>query len=120
MELTQFFKSIIDLDEQAIVICDVNHVIIYMNSAACERYKKRGGAELVGKNLLDCHNPNSGKVINEILDKFRANCDLNKIFTYHSVKPNTNDDVYVIAIRDERKNLIGYYEKFENKDLVNS
>ncbi len=118
MELLQFFKSIVDLDEQAIVICNINHTIIYMNSAAIERYKKRGGEKLIGNSLLDCHNPKSCTVINEILDKFRADADLNKIFTYHSVKPNTNDDVYLVAIRGENKELIGYYEKFENKDLA--
>lgn len=48
MELTPFFKSIVEEDKCAVVICDTNHKIIYMNPAACERYSKRGGAALIG------------------------------------------------------------------------
>ena len=59
MELYRYFKSIVELDEAAVVLCDVNHKIIYMNPAAIKRYAKRGGAKLLGRNLLDCHNENS-------------------------------------------------------------
>ena len=52
MEFTQFFKSVLDEDHSAIVICDLNHIIIYMNSAAFNKYKKRGGKLLLGKSLL--------------------------------------------------------------------
>lgn len=40
MEMVQFFKSIIDEDQCAVVICDTEHKIIYMNPASCENYKK--------------------------------------------------------------------------------
>lgn len=51
MELSQHFKSIIDEDHCAVVICDLDHKIIYMNPAACGRYGNRGGneqGELIG------------------------------------------------------------------------
>lgn len=51
MELNQFFKNVIDQDRCAVVICDIKHTIIYMNPAACERYAKRGGVVLFGKEL---------------------------------------------------------------------
>lgn len=42
MELLHFFKSVIDQDRCAIVICNLEHEIIYMNPTAVERYAKRG------------------------------------------------------------------------------
>ena len=30
-DLNAYFKSIIDQDREAVVICDLNHIIIYMN-----------------------------------------------------------------------------------------
>ena len=59
MNLTPFFKSIIDEDKSAVVICDTEHNIIYMNDAACQNYSKSGGKALLYKNLLDCHNEKS-------------------------------------------------------------
>ena len=54
MELGAYFKSIIDQDRAAVVICSLDHKIIYMNPAAAANYHKYGGAELLGKSLLDC------------------------------------------------------------------
>lgn len=56
-DLNPYFKSIIDQDREAVVICDLNHIIIYMNPAAVVDYKKYGGASLLGKSLLACHTP---------------------------------------------------------------
>lgn len=48
INLNPFFKSIIDQDNTAIVVCDLNHTIVYMNPFACEAQAKRGGAALIG------------------------------------------------------------------------
>ena len=114
MELSQFFKSIIDEDKCAVVICDVNHKIIYMNPSACRQYEKRGGAGLVGRSLLDCHNAKSGELIQRVIDWFLASKLHNRIFTFHNEKENK--DVYIIALRDENGELIGYYEKHEYRN----
>ena len=47
MELGAYFKSIIDQDHAAVVICSLDHKIIYMNPAAAANYHKYGGAELL-------------------------------------------------------------------------
>jgi transcriptional regulator with PAS, ATPase and Fis domain len=39
----------------AITVTDEKGVIVSMNRAAGETFKKDGGAGLVGKNVLDCH-----------------------------------------------------------------
>jgi hypothetical protein len=111
MKISALFKSIVDSDIAPIVICETDHQIVYMNPAAVERYAKRGGASLIGKSLLDCHNDESNKKIKSIVEWFGESDENNRVFTFHN--PKENKDVYMIALRDERGVLIGYYEKHE-------
>lgn len=111
MNLSSFFKSIIDSDIMPVVVCNTEHEIIYMNPTAVQRYAKRGGAELIGKSLLDCHNSDSNEKIKAVLDWFRKSPENNRIFTFRSQRENK--DIYMIALRDDDGNLIGYYEKHE-------
>lgn len=114
MELSNFFKSIIDQDRCAVVICNLEHEIIYMNPTAVERYAKRGGAALVGKSLMDCHNPQSVEKIQKVVAWFVQSRENNIVYTYYNEKENK--DVYMIALRDEDGTLIGYYEKHEYRN----
>ena len=111
MEVTVFLKSVIDSDHAPVVICDLNHRIVYMNPSAEKRYAKKGGHDLVGKSLLDCHNSDSNEKIINIVKWFGENQEHNRIFTFHNSKENK--DVYMMALRDENAELIGYYEKHE-------
>jgi len=52
MELNAYFKSLVDQDRAAVVICDLEHTILYMNPAAIASYAKHGGAALLGKSVL--------------------------------------------------------------------
>ena len=114
MELSTFFKSIIDSDDAPVVICDLEHKIVYMNPSAAQRYEKRGGYDLVGKSLLDCHNEESNSRIKQVVEWFSANPSNNKVFTFHNEKENK--DVYMIALRNDDGALIGYYEKHEYRN----
>lgn len=114
MELSQLFKSIIDQDRCAVVICNLQHEIVYMNPSAIIRYEKRGGTELIGKSLLDCHNKKSREMIEKVVDWFKAGREHNIIYTFHNEKENK--DVYMVALRDETGELIGYYEKHEYRN----
>ena len=114
MELTPFFKSMIDEDKSAVVICDLDNKIIYMNPAACENYSKWGGTALLGQNLLLCHNCSSQEMIHKVVEWFQADKSHNRIYTHHNEKQNK--DVYMIALRDEQGELIGYYEKHEYRN----
>ena len=118
MELTKYFKSIIDTDPCAVVICNVAHEIIYMNPAAIIRYEKRGGQALVGQSLLDCHNPQSIEKIKKVVLWFGESTNNNRIYTFYNEKENK--DVYMVALRDEDKKLIGYYEKhaYRNRETA--
>lgn len=117
MNLSVFFKSIIDSDTAPIVVCNTEHEIIYMNPTAIQRYAKRGGAELIGKSLLDCHNSESNDKIKAVVSWFSESTENNRIFTFHN--PKENKDVYMIALRDDNNNLIGYYEKHEYRNPEN-
>ena len=69
-DLNAYFKSIIDQDREAVVICDLDHTILYMNPAAVVDYGKYGGAALLGKSLLTCHNPHSVEAIRKVVEWF--------------------------------------------------
>lgn len=118
MELTKHFKSIIEMDRASVVICDLDHTIIYMNPAAIGRYEKRGGKDLIGKSLMGCHNEKSKEIIEKVVAWFAESTENNMIYTYHNEKENK--DVYMVALRDEDKKLIGYYEKHEYRDRENA
>ena len=113
-DLSQYFKSVIDQDRCAVVICNLAHEIIYMNPAAVERYAKRGGGALVGQSLLDCHNAQSRGMIEKVVDWFSQSVENNMIYTFHNEKENK--DVYMVALREADGTLIGYYEKHEYRD----
>ena len=59
MNLTPYFKSIIDQDTASVVICNLAHEIIYMNPQAIANYHKWGGEGADRKSLMNCHNPKS-------------------------------------------------------------
>ncbi len=112
MDLSQFFKSIIDQDKAAVVICDLQHRIIYMNPAAKSQYAKHG--ELIGKSLLNCHSEKSNEMIKKAAEWFKESKEHNIIYTFHNEKQNK--DVYMAALRSEDGSLIGYYEKHEYRN----
>lgn len=113
MDLSPYFKSILDQDPADIVICSLSHTILYMNPAAVKDYGKYGGAALLGRSVLDCHNPASREKIQRVADWFALDPGHNSVFTYHSSSKNM--DVYMVALRDKDGALIGYYEKHEHR-----
>ena len=113
-DLNEVYKSILEADKAAIVICDIEHKIIYMNPAAINRYAKWGGRNLMGQNLLDCHNDKSREMIIKVLEWFKASKNNNIVYTSYNEKENK--DVYMVALRNEAGELIAYYEKHEYRN----
>ena len=113
-DLSKVFKSVLEVDRAAVVICDLEHKIIYMNPVAVVRYDKWGGRDLLGKSLLDCHNEKSRTMIRKVVEWFGASKDNNLVYT--SYNPKENKDVYMVALRDDSGDLIAYYEKHEYRD----
>ncbi|MCR5120174.1 MAG: PAS domain-containing protein [Lachnospiraceae bacterium] len=113
-DLNAVYKSVLEADNAAVVICDPDHMIIYMNPAAISRYEKWGGEKLIGQSLLNCHNDKSRKMIVKVLDWFKASDDNNIVYTSYNEKENK--DVYMVALRNEVGKLIAYYEKHEYRN----
>ena len=121
-----FYKSIVDQDRASVVICNLKHEIIYMNPAAVTSCAKRGGDKLIGRSLLDCHNPESRDKIQRVVDWFAADKSHNFVYTFHNEK--LNKDVYMVALRDEgtlddgtgtdRTILSGIHAYYEPEELV--
>ena len=55
--LNKLFKSVLEQDKAPVVICDLEHTIVYMNPVAIERYHK----DLTGLSLKKCHNGKSNE-----------------------------------------------------------
>ena len=111
MELNIFFRSVLEQDTAPIVLCDLEHTIVYLNPAAAKRYEYAGGAALVGTSLMNCHNSHSKELIEKCLAWFAA--DEKNNIVHESYNQKENKDVYIVALRDQEKKLTGYYEKHE-------
>lgn len=114
IDMKEIYKSVLEADRAAVVICDLEHTVIYMNPAAIERYAKWGGKNLMGKSLMNCHNEKSREIILKVLDWFQASKENNLVYTFFNEKENK--DVYMVALRNDEGNLIGYYEKHEYRN----
>lgn len=113
-DLNEVYKSVLEADKAAVVICDLDHTIIYMNPVAINRYEKWGGMNLVGQSLLNCHNEKSREMILKVLEWFGKSKDNNIVYTSYNEKENK--DVYMVALRNDDGELIAYYEKHEYRN----
>lgn len=111
MDLTALFKSVLEQDRSPVVLCDLQHTVVYMNPAAVARYAKSGGAGLVGGSLLGCHSAAANARIEQVVAWFAADKSHNLVYTFRN--EGENKDVYMVALRDGDGRLIGYYEKHE-------
>lgn len=114
IDLSPYFKSIIDQDPMEVVICDLNNDIIYMNPAAIEFYDEDTGAGLIGRSIMDCHPHWANLKIDEVVKWFSESKDHNVVHTAFNERRNM--DFYMVALRDENGELIGYYEKHESRN----
>ncbi len=113
--LNKMFKSLLEYDRAPVVICDLNHVVMYINPAAAKHYEKFGGKNIVGKSIFNCHNQKSCDKITRVIEWFLLSNDNNMIYTFRNER--INKDVYMVALRDDTGALIGYYEKHEFRNV---
>lgn len=105
-ELT-LLRAILDSLDTPILVADTGHIIRYMNRAAVAHYP--GGESLLGRSLLDCHNPHSQEIILKVLEDLRAGVE------ERLISENEQRRVYMRAVRDPEGRLLGYYERYERK-----
>ena len=53
----------------SVTVCDLKGTVVYMNQAAIAQFQKYGGAQLLGKSLVDCHPEPSKSKLLEMLAK---------------------------------------------------
>ena len=109
MEIDKYLRAFVETDMNQIVICDTNHIIVYMNKVAIEKFSDLGGADLIGKSLMQYLGVETQSRIEAIVSWFSESPDNNWGYTYRNEASQT--DMYAVALRDENGNLIGYYEK---------
>jgi PAS domain-containing protein len=56
----------------AVTVADEEYRIVFMNDLAIEHYGSRGGAALIGTNLLDCHNAESQTELYQMYSRYRV------------------------------------------------
>lgn len=110
MDINSFLKSLVDSDKAPVVICDLEHIVVYMNPAAILRYH----TDITGKSIKLCHNAESNQKIESVISWFKESKDNNIVYTSRNDKENK--DVYMVALRDDSGTLIGYYEKHEYRN----
>ena len=112
MDMTEFFKGIVDTEEDPIVICDLDYKIIYVNPSAIEYYKKAG--EMTGKHLHTFLDEEMMSKVTMTLEWFKEDEKNNHVFALHD--DVNNHDMYMLAIRNAKKKLIGVYGRVESRN----
>lgn len=110
MDRESMLSCILDAYPYPVVFVDCEHIIRYMNKRAeYHYYQERGYRDLIGKSLFDCHqNPKSEEKIRSSVEKLKNHA--NEIFLMVNGR---NERIYIVPVRDEFGNLIGYFERFE-------
>lgn len=109
--MTDFFKGIVDTAEGPIVICDLDYKILYLNPCAMTHYKKAGN--MTGKHLELFLDEEMMSKVRMTLEWFKEDVKNNHVFVLHD---NTcNGDMYMLAIRNAKNELIGFYGRLENR-----
>ncbi len=112
MDMTEFFKGIVDTEEGPIVICDLDYKIIYVNPSAIEYYKKAG--EMTEKHLHTFLDEEMMSKVTMTLEWFKEDEKNNHVFALHD--DVNNHDMYMLAIRNAKKKLIGFYGRVESRN----
>jgi DUF438 domain-containing protein len=110
MEKEKMLSLILDSFPYPIVFVDCDHRIQYLNKRAeYHYYQERGYSNLIGKLIFDCHqDPKSEKTIRSVVEKFKNHA--HEVFLDVNVR---NEREYIVPVRDENGELIGYFERSE-------
>ena len=101
----RMYRRMLDSLKDPFLLCDNDHRIIYMNTAARTHYRQ--GADLLGTSIFDCHNPVSGEMIRQIHERMREEGLEEEMIT-----DNSRHRIWMRAVRDDDGALVGYYERY--------
>ena len=100
----RILSLILDSWNKPIVYVDTDHIIRYMNKPAKRHYSKWGN--VIGKSIFDCHSQKSREIIE------KAYIDLIAGEREVMIVNSRKNRVYMRGIKDEKGELIGYYERY--------
>ena len=112
LDLTEFFKGIIDSEDGPIIICNLDYRIIYVNPAADSYYA--AAAPLGGRLLSTLLDEEMMSKVVMSVEWFKEDTKNNKVFALHDKKNNM--DMYILAIRNAKGELIGFYGRREDRN----
>ena len=112
MDLSEFFRGIIDSEEGPIVICNLDYRIIYTNPSAETLYAS--GRKLTGALLTTFMNEETMSKVVMSIEWFKEEKKNNKVLALHDAKNNM--DMYILAIRNRKGELIGFYGRREDRN----
>lgn len=87
----------------AVTVADADCRIIYMNERSRQTFAARGGADLIGHNLMDYHNERSQAIIRRLLEEGSTNC-------YTIEKNGVRKMIFQTAWRDAEGRVGGLVE----------
>ena len=109
MTREEMFAYILDSVPYRIVFVDTDHIIRYLNKEAKHHYYDvRGYDDLEGKSIFLCHSEKSKEMLIAAVEKLKNHG--NEIYLGVSVY---NERKYINPVRNEKGELIGYFERFE-------
>ena len=117
MNELELLRGILNSIPYPVVYADLEHTIRFMNNAAVYHYcQERGHEDLIGQSLLACHHENRSKeVIRKTVESFKN--DAKEKFLCVN---DRNLRVYITPVKNDKNELIGYYERFENNFAIHS
>jgi DUF438 domain-containing protein len=105
---TKTYEAVLNTIPYPLVFADNDHIIRYLNRPAEKwYYDKRGFSDLIGKSIFDCHKPASEKEIRKLHNRLQQGEDEIFVRIFNGMR------LFIIGVRDNDGNLIGYYERFE-------
>ena len=110
----EILVGLINTKHSPIVVCDLDYRIIFMNTYANEKYESRGGEKLIGQLIGNYTSIEGMTKLDMIIEWFKENNDKDKVFCYHVDENNT--EVYLVAIRNEKRELIGFSSMHECRE----
>lgn len=69
MNFTDYYNEL----PMAVTVCDREGIVLYMNQKSIATFAKDGGADLIGKSLLDCHSESSRKKLLQLIESQSTN-----------------------------------------------
>ncbi len=101
----EFYEALLNSMKNPVLVADTDHIVQYMNKPAINHYEE--GEDLLGSNLLLCHNEESQKMMVEILAEMHNGLD------ERLITDNEKYRIYMRSVRDKNGKLIGYFERYE-------